>query len=191
MDPLTILAMAAEAVQHSETSQSEPEFSIRKARPADIPLLERVERSAAELFRTVGLGFLLDGPTVDPSFLMANTNHLWVAVDWMDRPIGFLVGENLDGSFHIVEVSVAQEFQGRGVGKQLMARMTEEVRREGYKTITLTTYRNLLWNGPWYTRMGFLEVNPLDMGTKYLEILENERQHGLDMTQRCVMLKVL
>ena len=191
MDPLTILAMAAEAVQHSEKMQAGPEFTIRKARPADIPLLERVERSAAQLFRTVGLEFLLDGPTVDPAFLLANTNHLWLAVDWMDKPIGFVVGEDIYGHFHVVELSVAQEFQGKGVGTHLMARMTEELRREGYEMVTLTTYRSLPWNGPWYARMGFLEVNPLDMGTKYMDILENERQQGLDMTQRCMMLKVL
>ena len=191
MDPLTILAMAAEAVQHSDKMQSKPEYSIRKARPADIPYLERVERSAAEVYRTVGLEFLIDGPTVDPLFLSANLNHLWLAVDWMDRPIGFIVGEDIYGYFHVVELSVAQEYQGNGIGKQLIARMTVDVRREGYQTISLTTYRNLPWNGPWYTRLGFLEVNPLEMGTKYVEILENERQHGLDTAQRCVMLKSL
>jgi hypothetical protein len=48
------------------------------------------------------------------------------------------------------------------------------------------------WNGPWYSRMGFFEVNVQDMGRAYLQILESEAQHfGLDLRSRCVMRKIL
>jgi hypothetical protein len=47
------------------------------------------------------------------------------------------------------------------------------------------------WNGPWYSRMGFFEVNAQDMGRAYLQILESEAQHGLDLRSRCVMRKIL
>ena len=193
MDRLLILAMAAAAVQQSENPQTTRDFSIRKARFADIPFLGPVERSAAELFRTANLDFLLDGSTVDPKVLaaMIDAQHLWVACDFMDYPIGFSGGEDLEGNFHLVEISVAQDFQGKGVGRALMERMEADVQREGYKTITLTTYRSLGWNGPWYSRLGFLEVNPVKMGRTYLGILENERQHGFDMSARCVMKKIL
>jgi ribosomal protein S18 acetylase RimI-like enzyme len=193
MDPLSILAMAAETVQQSDSYKSAPGFTIRRARYADIPLLGPVERSAAELFRTANLDFLLDSPTVDQSFLaaMADSNHLWVAVDRMDEPIGFVGGENIEGNFHLVEISVAQTFQGKGVGKILMGQMTEEIKREGYKAITLTTYRDLPWNGRWYTRMGFLEVPLVEMGPEYRKIWQIEGRHGFDMASRCLMKKTL
>jgi ribosomal protein S18 acetylase RimI-like enzyme len=193
-DPLAILAFAAALVQDSDKLQSSaPEFSIRGARSTDIPLLEYIERSAAQLFRTVNLESLLDGPTVDPSLLafMAISNNLWVAVNRWDQPIGFAGGQNIAGNFHIVEISVAQEFQGKGVGKALMATMLDQVRADGYRSITLTTYRYLPWNGPWYSRMGFVEVRATDMGREYLEILEHEAQDGLDVDQRCVMRRSL
>jgi len=189
MDSLSILAMAAAAVQKSEMLEAGTEYRIRRPQFSDIPLLAQVERSAAELFRTANLGFLLDGPTVDPSllFAMANANHLWVAANKYDQPIGFLGGEELDGNFHIVEISVAREYQGRGIGKALMATMLQQVRQERYKSITLTTYRNLPWNGPWYSKMGFVEVAPQDMGPRYVAILDTEAQHGMDVGNRCVM----
>jgi ribosomal protein S18 acetylase RimI-like enzyme len=195
MDSLSILAMAAAAVQEreSESFKSVAEFSIRSAQSWDIPLLEYVERSAAEIFRTVNLGFLADGDTVDPAALraMAQANHLWVATNRFDQPIGFVGGEYLSGNFHIVEISVAKEFQGKGVGKALMTAMVEHISREGYNSITLTTYKNLPWNGPWYSRLGFFEVNAHDMGRDYLDLLASEAQHGLDVRSRCVMRKTL
>jgi len=193
MDPLSILAMAAETVQQSDSYKSAPDFTIRRARPADIPLLGPVERSAAQIFRSVNLDFLTDGPTVDQTFLatMAQSNHLWVAVSRMDEPIGFVGGENIDGNFHLVEISVAKPFQGQGIGRFLMGQMTEAVRREGYRTITLTTYRDLPWNGRWYARMGFSEIPVLEMGPEYWQIWQIEARHGFNMGTRCLMRKIL
>ncbi|TVY83090.1 Acetyltransferase [Lachnellula suecica] len=189
---LAILALAAAYVQESESMEL-PRFGVRRARSSDISLLERVERSASEVFRTVNLGFLANGPTLDPTVLsaLAKANHLWIAVNDWDQPIGFLGGENLDGNFHLVEISVAQEFQGRGVGKALMLSMVEQVRREGYRSITLTTYRDVPWNGRWFAKMGFMEVLAQSMGRRYLDILIEEGKYGLDRESRCVMMKML
>ena len=191
MDSLSILAMAAALVQDYD-KQNQPvksEFSIRQARSTDIPLLEYVERSAAEIYRTVGLDHLLDGATVDPNLLayMAISNTLLVAVNRWDQPIGFIGGQNIVGNFHIIELSVAQSHQGKGVGKALMSAIYDQARREGYRALTLTTFRHLPWNGPWYQRLGFGEVIASDWGREYEEILDHEAQNGLDTKQRCVM----
>lgn len=148
---LSILAMAAAYVQQSETMPDDlPRFGIRGATPSDIPLLESVERSAAEVFRSVNLGFLVNQPTVDPFVLngMAAATHLWIAVNDWDQPIGFVGGQNIDGNFHLVGIWVAQGYQGSGVGKALMATMVDQIWREGYKSITLTTYKDVPWNAP-------------------------------------------
>jgi GNAT superfamily N-acetyltransferase len=193
MDPLSILAMAAETVQQSDMYRAASDFSIRPGRLSDVPFLGDVERSAAQIFRTANLDSLADGPTVDPPFLasMVDMKQLWVAVDRKDEPIGFVGGENIDGNFHLVEISVARPYQGKGVGKVLMEQMIEEVRRVGYKIITLTTYRDLPWNGPWYSRMGFSEVRIVDMVPEYWKVWQIEAQHGFNMASRCLMRKIL
>ncbi|EPE24397.1 Acyl-CoA N-acyltransferases (Nat) [Glarea lozoyensis ATCC 20868] len=197
---LSILAMAAAYVskleQQSEAmefKEDSPRFGIRSARSSDIPLLERVEKSAAEAFRSVDLEFLLDEPTVEVSALtqMARSNHLWIAVNDWDQPIGFLGGENLQGNFHIAEISVAQDFQGRGIGGALMRTMFEQIQREGYKYITLTTFKDVPWNGPWYKKMGFKEISPRAMKKQYTEILKDEAARGMDPDRRCIMRKIL
>lgn len=194
MDSLSVLAMAAAAAPRSQVPHSVPNFSIRKARSEDIPLLGPVERSAAEIFRTVNLGSLADDETtVAPSILatMVDSNHLLVAVNESDQPIGFVGGMDIDGNFHIVEISVAQAVQGKGVGSALMAEMTRQVKEEKFMVMTLTTYRNVAWNGPWYKKMGFQEVTAEEMGKEYLKIWDVESQHGHDMASRCVMRKSL
>jgi GNAT superfamily N-acetyltransferase len=122
---------------------------------------------------------------------MGKANHLWVAVNEVDQPIGFAGGEDLAGNFHIAEISVAQNAQGKGVGKALMEELTRQAMAEGYTAITLTTYRNLPWNGPWYQKLGFSEVKIDEMGEEYREIWNSEASHGHDMNVRCVMRKVI
>ncbi|CAG8961625.1 hypothetical protein HYFRA_00006161 [Hymenoscyphus fraxineus] len=194
---LSILALAAAYVQQSESMDFHdeiPRFGIRSARSSDIPLLDRVERSAAEVFRTVDLDTLADRPTLDIHTLavMTRSNHLWIAVNDWDQPIGFLGGESMHGNFHITEISVARDFQGRGIGKALMRTMMEQVQSEGYKFITLTTFKDVPWNGPWYQKLGFKEVSPRAMKKQYSEILKEEAQSaGVDPDRRCIMRKLL
>lgn len=192
LDSLTILAMAAEAVQRSESLELEREFIIRRPRTSDIPLLAEVERSAAQLFRSTDLESLADGATLDPYILitLANAGYLWVATDRYDHPIGFLGGNYLNGNFHIIELSVAKSYQGRGIGSALMSTMVQQVRLEGYRSITLTTFKDLPWNAPWYAKMGFVEVKAQEMGREFEKLVESEAQHGLDPKRRCVMRMV-
>ncbi|KAH8809003.1 putative acetyltransferase [Xylogone sp. PMI_703] len=169
-------------------------FTIRKARQADIPCLADVERSAAILFENVGLGHIT-GSTMPPDKLLKMTNqgYLWVAVDKEDRPIGFLGGYELDGYFYIAEISVAGEFQGKGVGRSLMTTMSREIesKAESFKGLALTTYRDLEWNGPWYKKLGFVEAIPEDVGPGYSTIIQEEGEAGHDVKRRCVMRKML
>ncbi|RKF77098.1 Acetyltransferase PA2271 [Golovinomyces cichoracearum] len=208
MDSLSILAMAAAQVQQQELSQSSESphgesysidaddytYTIRKGKNSDIPYLRHVELSAGNRYRAVGLDDVAENRILDPDRLasMADSNHLWVAVDKYG-PIGFLCGEKLDGNFHIVEVSVSQEFQGKGIGKGLMTTMLEQITLErSFKSVTLTTYRSVSWNGPWCSRMGFGEVHPKLLGSAYDFILETEEeQYGFDRQERCLMMKDL
>lgn len=193
MDSLSILATAAASAPRSHVPRSKLDFTVRTARKEDIPLLGPVEQSAAQLFRTVNLGHLASGRVISQSRLleMADSNHIWVAIDKLGQPIGFAAGENIDGNFHIVEISVAQEYQRNGVGKALMSEMIGQAKGENFKAITLTTYRNLPWNERWYSKMGFSEAEIEDMGTELSTLWSIENQQGHDMDLRCIMKRSL
>ncbi|MBA1156988.1 GNAT family N-acetyltransferase [Microvirga mediterraneensis] len=164
-------------------------FSIRLARSGDLDRLGPVERSAASVFRDVGLVWLADGDTMDPGVLadLCRSGTLWVAADERDEPVGFLAGHELDGSFYIAEVSVAGSHQRRGIGIRLVEAAINHGRRLGFGAITLTTYRDLSWNGPFYARLGFAEVDPDEVGPRHREKLREEAEAGHDPARRCVM----
>jgi len=162
---------------------------VRLARSEDVSELAAVERSAASVFRNVGLDWLADGGTMDLALLTAlcRDGTLWVAADEVDELVGFLAAHELDGAFHIAEVSIARFHQRQGHGTRLIAAAVDHARAEGFGAVTLTTYRDLPWNGPYYARLGFKEVDPGEAGPGHLKKLQAEAEAGHDPGRRCVM----
>lgn len=164
-------------------------FSIRLARPDDLDKLGAVERSAASLFRNVGLAWLADGGTMDPGILAAlcRDGTLWVAVDERDEPVGFLAAHELDAHFYIAELSVSGSHQRQGLGTRLVEAAIEHGKRAGFDAITLMTYRDLSWNGPFYARFGFVEIDADEAGPGHSEKLRQDAEFGHDPARRCIM----
>jgi GNAT superfamily N-acetyltransferase len=163
--------------------------TVRTARSEDLSELAAIERSAASIFRDVGLAWLADGETMDPALLAAlcRDGTLWVAADEVGEPVGFLAAHELDGQLHIAEVSIAQFHQRQGHGARLIATAVNHAKAEGFGAVTLTTYRDLLWNRPYYARLGFKEVDPEEAGPGHLKKLQAEAEAGHDPGRRCVM----
>lgn len=55
------------------------------------------------------------------------------------------------------QVSVDPEFGRRGVGRELLLSVADSARDLGYSAITGTTFRDLLFNGPFYAALGGVE----------------------------------
>ena len=85
---------------------------------------------------------------------------LWVSVDPFDMitPVVFLAGRRLDQYFNIMQVSVVQTFQRRRLGAKLVHKVETIAREKGFQGLSLTTSRELPWNGPAYSQIGLLEV---------------------------------
>ena len=43
----------------------------------------------------------------------------------------------------------------RGIGRQLIEHAAGWARDHGYPALTLTTFRDVIWNAPYYERLGF------------------------------------
>lgn len=165
------------------------EGSIRLARGEDLRKLTTVERSAASLFRSVELGWIADGATLDGASLtaMCENGTLWVAVDRADEPVGFVAACLVDRQFHISELSVALAHQRKGLGRALMVAAIAAARADGYRRVTLTTYRDLPWNGPFYSELGFAEIEASALGPEHVLKLQAETEAGHDPSRRCAM----
>ncbi|MDO8042766.1 GNAT family N-acetyltransferase [Janthinobacterium sp. SUN137] len=170
-------------------------YAIRTASSADLPLLAQVERSAAALFAQAGpgLAWLAQGEPLPLSTLQAlqREDRVWVAADGHAAPTGFLAAEPLDGQLFIVELSVALPHQRQGVGARLLDAAAAHAQAQGCACLTLSTYRHLPWNAPYYARHGFSEIGAAALGAGHALKLAREAQDGHDPALRCLMRKPL
>jgi hypothetical protein len=56
----------------------------------------------------------------------------------------------------------------------------EWVARSGYSAVTLTTFRDVSWNLPFYARLGFEEVARAGLRPELLAIVQDEAARGLE-----------
>ncbi len=95
-----------------------------------------------------------------------------------EPPVGFVCVELVDGIPHIWQLSVHPDHGQRGLGRSLAEAACTWAQSEGFDAVTLTTYRDVPWNGPFYASMGFIEVD--DLTPQLEEIREHERAIGDD-----------
>jgi GNAT superfamily N-acetyltransferase len=165
-----------------------PFLSIRLATERDAALLPGIEASAGELFRTIAdLAWIADEPIGTPGdflgFIAAGT--VWVAVDAQSGLVGELRGEITGDVLHIAELAVARNFQQRGVGRRLLDVAADAARKQGLRAVTLTTFRHVAWNAPFYARYGFVELPGGELDDRLRETLGVEERRGLP--NRCAM----
>ena len=84
-----------------------------------------------------------------------------------------------------MELSVDLAWQGKGIGRQLIARAADHARKVGLTSLTLTTFRDVPWNAPFYAKLGFEYITELTPELR--EKREEEAAHGLAYNSRCAM----
>ena len=165
-------------------------FAIRPTRPDEAGLLPAVERSAGQAFRAYpDLAWLAAGDDLpDEHHALRIAEGLsWVAVDRADAPFAFLIAERHDDALHIEELDVRQDRQGKGVGRALLRHIVAWAREQGLGTITLTTFREVAWNAPFYAREGFRMVEGEALNMRLRALLASEADRGLKPEGRCAM----
>lgn len=63
---------------------------------------------------------------------------------------------------HIDEVDVLRAFQSQGIGRALLGAAADWARTKGLQTLSLTTFRDVPWNAPFYASFGFREWDPAE-----------------------------
>ena len=169
------------------------QWSLRLARPEDADKMPAIEMAAAELFASdtelARLG-LANGKTPPEFRRLIRRGHCLVA-HVGEAMAGFLVSEPFTRELHIWEMDVDPRFQKRGIGAGLVRACQIDARNSGFKALTLTTFRDVAWNAPFYARLGFEEVTALDAHPRLAGELANEVDDGLPAERRCAMIHFL
>ncbi|MET9256512.1 GNAT family N-acetyltransferase [Streptomyces sp. NPDC003717] len=166
---------------------------VRAVRPADLHVLQDVERAAGRWFRDVGMPEIADD---DPLTLAELARYeaaglAWAAVDGTDSPLGYLIADRVDGGFHVEQVSVHPDSARRGIGRLLLEHLAVHAARAGASTLTLTTFAEVPWNAPYYARCGFRVLADGALTPGLREIRDREAAHGLARWPRVCMRRTL
>jgi GNAT superfamily N-acetyltransferase len=149
---------------------------IRPPGRDELQTLRSIERDAGRAFAAIGMAEIAaDEPPslVELEPFRAN-GRAWVAVDAQDRPIAYLLSSVVDGCAHIDQVSVASAHARRGLGAALIEHLAAIARAEGRPALTLTAFRDVPWNAPYYERLGFVVVEPAHLGPELGAVVRRE-----------------
>jgi ribosomal protein S18 acetylase RimI-like enzyme len=167
---------------------------IRPARTDDAAAMARVSAAAGRRFAEVdepAVAARADDPPLglDELAAWAEAGRAWVAVDDADPTaiVGFVVVDVVDGNAHVEEVSVDPGAQGHGHGSALLDAVAADAARRGEPAVTLTTYRDVPWNRPFYERRGFVVLHRDEVGPELAARVVAEAALGLDPSLRVCM----
>lgn len=168
-------------------------YSIRLARPEEVEQIREIEDDAGAIFS--GLGLIDE--TLDMSFPVEDLRHLvemgqvWVACAEDARLVGMVIASVQEGAVYVEEMDVLPAHGRRGLGARLLGSVCNWAESQGYPAVTLSTFREVRWNGPFYRKHGFVELPEAAWTPRMLAIREQEARHGLQIAARVFMRRDL
>ncbi|MGX6604336.1 GNAT family N-acetyltransferase [Micromonosporaceae bacterium Da 78-11] len=161
---------------------------IRVAVPQELAVLPALQVASGAPFRQIGMADIADNPPLSGEVLAAyqQDGRAWVAVVGA-VPVGFAVVDLVDGCAHVEQVSVHPDQARQGIGRQLLDRVASWAAGRRHPALTLSTFRTVPWNGPYYARCGFVELSPTELTPGLIAILAEEAEFGLDPQTRVCM----
>ena len=165
-----------------------PTYTIAAARLEDLSRLAAIELAAARLLAGYAPESVLNETTsLEVLEEAQRSGHLWVVLA-DDLPVAFAHIELIErDAVHLEEIDVHPDYGRRGLGAKLVLEVCHWAARNGYGAVTLTTFRDIPWNLPFYARLGFDVVAPEQVSASLRAIVEDETRRGLDPSRRVVM----
>jgi GNAT superfamily N-acetyltransferase len=149
---------------------------IRAPRLTELELLREIERDAGQAFAQIGMEEIAaDEPLAVVELQeFAEAGRAWVATGIDDVPVAYLLSAVVDGAAHVEQVSVSRASRGRSVGAALIDHLSAIAARDGRRWVTLTTFRDVPWNAPYYERLGFTTIGPGEYGPELATLVAVE-----------------
>ena len=165
-----------------------PHYAIGLARTDDLPRLPLIELAAAQLLRGHAPESVLNETTSHDELQKAQREgRLWV-VRADDTAVGFAHVSVIESSTaHLAEIDVLPEHGRRGLGTRLVEEVCRWAGSTGHESVTLTTFRDIRWNMPFYERLGFRVVPNADLSPALRAVVQDETRRGLDASRRVAM----
>lgn len=158
---------------------------IRLATRTDLALLHDIERAACRIFPA---GRLPDPEDVMPMSELesACARQLVLVASRSHTLVGFAMSKECEGHLHLAVIAVHPDHARSGCGTRLVTAVIAQARERGLAGVTLTTFRDLPWNAPFYARLGFRILRDPELNPALRATLLQEERTG--MSDRAAML---
>lgn len=164
-------------------------YNIRFAQSEDLPLLSDIERSASTLFQNTPYSFLANAAPLPLAVVKQwfQEGQIWVAVNQQDLPVGFAIATEVDGTLYIAEIDVDPVWGQRGIGGKLVETVCAWAKVQNYQIVSLSTFRDLKWNAPFYEKLGFRILDESELSNAFQKLRTKEAESGLPIGDRAIM----
>ena len=167
-------------------------YRIRPARGDEVEAMQTIDIASSQLF--VGTGLIDFGPSdceIEPIpeavIRKAFAEGLAIVIaDDRDCPVGFVLCTSREDELYIDQISVLPDHGRQGLGGRLIDKIIEMATEGQYKRISLSTFRHVPWNGPFYKKKGFKEI-PFRKLTVWQLDLHERQKATMDVAKRCFM----
>jgi GNAT superfamily N-acetyltransferase len=150
--------------------------------------MREIEQAAGRLFAEFGMDDVAAHEAAPPATLLEYVmgQRAWVAeVD--AHVVGYALADVVDAAGHLEQVSVHPDYSRRGIGGALIGAVAAWAREHGLLAVTLMTFRDVPWNGPYYARLGFQPLPEENLTPGLRTLRQHEHELGLDLEARHAM----
>lgn len=168
-------------------------YTVVPAAIEHLRAIPKIEQAAAATFAAEDLPPSLKYKVTDSDTLQLaqESGRLWVALDAMQRPVGFALAEVADGQAYLSEMDVNPEHMRRGLGTRLVGAVVDWAVSRNFESVLLVTFRHLPWNAPFYEKLGFAPLAESELGQELREFIEEEAEAGINAANRVGMRMIL
>lgn len=162
--------------------------TLRAARSFEIERLREIERESSSRLLGTDLAHLAQDEPTDADTLrdrMAQGALIVAAED--DEPVGYVIFEEVEGCAYVEQIDVLTSHAGRRIGARLLEAVAEAAKGRGLQALTLSTFRDVPFNAPYYARLGFEVIADEDLTPGLLAIRAAHVARGLDESRRVFM----
>jgi GNAT superfamily N-acetyltransferase len=166
-----------------------PGYSIRSAQSSRFRRCLGLSRRRPSCSGAIAPESVLAETTDERTFAdAARDGRLWVA-STRNNPVGFALVKMLPHDLpHLEEIEVDPSHGRHGLGTALVRAVCDwGDRLRARHAETLTTFRAVPWNFPFYGRLGFVEIPCETLRPELAGVVSEEAHRGLDPCTRAVM----
>lgn len=166
------------------------DLRLRGAKTSEIERVRAIERASATRFLGTSRAALAEDEPTDAVTLAARiaSGGLLVAEEGGEA-VAFVMFREVEGCGYIEQIDVAPSHERRGIGARLIEAVADLARERGWPALTLSTFKDVPFNAPYYRRLGFADVEVLTPAM--LAIRAEHVARGLDESMRVFMRRAV